>query len=91
MLIKSLTPSLLVFSLVGSFGITLASKSLAQELNFPQIVAQTPNQLNEDQIRQQMKAIAKAENGEDIEGLLKFLVSFAISEVTVESDNNKVT
>ena len=90
-LLKNLAPSLLTVSLVSSFGLTLPSKTLAQELTLPQIVAQTSSQLNEDNIRQTMEAIEKAENGEDIEDLLNFLVPFAISEVTVEVESNRIT
>jgi hypothetical protein len=56
-----------------------------------QRTARASSQLNEENVRQVMSAIAKAEKNEDIEGLLDFLVPFAISEVTVDSQGKSIT
>lgn len=76
------------FSLANSQGELLVP---AAESTSTQLTAQSSSQLNEENVRQVMAAIAKAESSEDIEALLNFLVPFAISEVTVESQGKSIT
>ena len=65
--------------------------TVAQPLKTPLLIAQQAQSLDEEIIRQTMKAINEAENREDIDSLLKFLVPFSISEITVEHKGNILT
>ena len=52
---------------------------------------ETSSKLTEENVSQAMKAIAEAENKEDIDAILMFLVPYGVSEVTVESEGNSIT
>ena len=80
MRLKSLFPSLLSLTLLANFLLTIHPRTVAQEIASPQLTAQTSNQLTEEKVRQIMTEISQAEKREDLEGMLKFLAPFAVSE-----------
>ena len=91
---KKLLPKLLMIFLISSWSLTLPSVTAAKELRSPQLIVQNSSQssqLNEQIIRQTLKAIEIADRNEDLEELLKFLAPFVVSEVTVESEEKSVT
>ncbi|MBE9169096.1 hypothetical protein IQ238_16755, partial [Pleurocapsales cyanobacterium LEGE 06147] len=55
------------------------------------LVAQTQGQLSEENIRQTLEAIQKAQKAKDIEGVLQYVAPFVYSEVTVESNERTLT
>lgn len=88
---NSLFHSLLALSFLGGWILAMPARGIAQAPAPAQVAAQPSSQLTEEKIRQTMAAIEEAEKSEDIEGLLKFLAPFAISEVIVESQGRSVT
>lgn len=83
--------SVLMANLITGLVVATPAITLAQPLNSPLLIAQEIKELDEEMIRQAMEAINEAENREDIDAMLKFLVPFSISEITVEYKGNILT
>lgn len=88
-ILHSLT--LISISLISSCVFTLPNRVMAAEPGMTSSASQTSDKLTEQNVLQAMKAIGEAEKKEDVNTLLKFLVSYGVSEVTVESQGNSVT
>ena len=80
-----------IFSLITGCHLLTPDITLAKNPTFPKLIVQSIKSLDENTIRQTMVAIEDAENKEDIDALLKFLVPFAISEITVKSQGTTLT
>lgn len=88
------TLAIAAFVSCPSLSLASSQESLITQAAEPvptQLTAQSSSQLNEENVGEVMAAIAQAESNKDIEALLKFLVPFAISEVTVESQGKSIT
>lgn len=87
-IIHSLT--LLTLGAISSCVLALPHRVTAAEPTKTSSV-ETSSKLTEENVTQAMKAIAEAENKEDIDAILMFLVPYGVSEVTVESEGNSIT
>jgi hypothetical protein len=88
------TLAIAAFVSCPSLSLASSQESLITQAAEPvptQLTAQSSSQLNEENVGEVMAAIAQAESNKDTEALLKFLVPFAISEVTVESQGKSIT
>lgn len=81
----------LIANVITGLTLVIPIITLAQTPNPRILIAQETKELNEEIIRQTMEAIDEADNREDIDGMLKFLAPFSISEITVEYKGNILT
>lgn len=88
-IIRSLT--LLTASLISICVLSSPDRIVAAEPAMTSTLSQSSNKLTEENVLQAMKTINAAEKKEDINTLLKFLVPYGVSEVTVESQGNSIT
>lgn len=91
MQIKTLLQGMLAVSVINGCVIAIPAIAFSQPQPSAQLVAQTSNQLSEENIQQVLAAIQTAQEQEDVEGILKFLAPFVTSEITVESDDSTLT
>lgn len=89
---KGFPPLLLAIAIVGGGVAPVKAAPPAIKHPAPQHLAQAqPPALNEDQILALMKQISEAEAKEDVDTLMSFLAPFVVSDVTVQSGNQRTT
>lgn len=84
-------PCILILSLVSSSVLGLSIRANAAEPTTYPSMAQASDPLTEEKVQQTMAAIKKAESQDDIDTLMKFLVPYTVSEITVESQEKSIT
>lgn len=82
---------LMAIAVVGLCATPLRAESPLSSVSLPQKVAQADAMLTEAQVLALMETIQQAEAAEDIDTLMSFLAPFVVSEVTVQTGNQRVT
>jgi hypothetical protein len=85
-------PSLLLaIALGGINAVPIQAASVTASLRVPMELTQAPPSFNETQILALMAQISQAEAAEDVDTLMSFLAPFVVSEITVESGDQRTT
>lgn len=82
-------PLLLAIAIFGINAVPTQAESVPPSLSMPLELTQAPPSFNEPQILDLMAQIRQAEAAEDVDTLMSFLAPFVVSEVTVESGEQR--
>lgn len=91
MTIKTLFHGALVACIINGAVAVMPALVAPKPQSSVQLVAQTSNQLSQDSINKILKEIQAAQQQKDVEGVLKFVAPFVVSNITVESGRKQVT